>query len=238
MIEPKTHIGFLIPEFPQQTHIAGWRIADAMRGFGHPVTLMSTIRPDRALRVHDVLNLRLLDDGVAVTCTLVGAGPNEGAIRDFIERNGMSEAVSLVGSQDTDAVARLLQASDLHLLTSFGAGEAAPAAVCEAMACGLPALCTRIGATPLMVEDGVDGFLVDQNSPDQIHERLSRLVADPALLVRMKRRALEKAPAFDCREIVRTILHRFGIWRPEEAPAQPAPATAATAAVPPMRQPV
>jgi glycosyltransferase involved in cell wall biosynthesis len=156
---------------------------------------------------------RLLEDGVAVRYTIVGAGPNEGAIRDFIVKNGLSEAVSLLGSQDADKVAQLFKAADVHVLASFGSGEAAPAVVCEAMACGLPAICTRIGATPLMVEDGVDGFLIDQKKPDQIHERLSRLVADPAMLVRMKRGALEKSKAFDCREIAKAILQRFGIWR-------------------------
>lgn len=39
-------IGFLIPEFPTQTHIAWWRISHAMRSQGVEVHLLSTRRPD------------------------------------------------------------------------------------------------------------------------------------------------------------------------------------------------
>lgn len=39
-------IGFLIPEFPTQTHIAWWRISRAMREHGVEVHLLSTRRPD------------------------------------------------------------------------------------------------------------------------------------------------------------------------------------------------
>jgi glycosyltransferase involved in cell wall biosynthesis len=39
-------VGFLIPEFPTQTHIAWWRISKAMRARGVEVHLLSTRRPD------------------------------------------------------------------------------------------------------------------------------------------------------------------------------------------------
>ena len=41
-------IGFLIPEFPQQTHIAWWRISEGMRLAGARVELLSTRRPVEA----------------------------------------------------------------------------------------------------------------------------------------------------------------------------------------------
>ncbi len=41
-----SNIGFLIPEFPQQTHIAWWRVSEAIRLAGVDVQLLSTRRPD------------------------------------------------------------------------------------------------------------------------------------------------------------------------------------------------
>jgi glycosyltransferase involved in cell wall biosynthesis len=41
-------IGFLIPEFPQQTHIAWWRISEAYRLAGVDVQLLSTRRPSES----------------------------------------------------------------------------------------------------------------------------------------------------------------------------------------------
>jgi len=40
-----SRIGFLIPEFPQQTHIAWWRVSEAIRSAGVNVQLLSTRRP-------------------------------------------------------------------------------------------------------------------------------------------------------------------------------------------------
>jgi len=152
---------------------------------------------------------RLLSDGIDITYTIVGAGPHEGALREYVEKSGLSGSVDLLGAKDAEEVARLLQAADLHVLASYGAGEAAPAAVCEAMASGLPALCTSIGATPLMIDDGIDGFLVAQKSPEEIYEKLLKLHREPELLVRMKQNALEKSFQFDSREVARRIIERF-----------------------------
>src|SRR5262245_19357948 len=40
-----TRLGFLIPEFPQQTHIAWWRVSEGMRLAGVDVQLLSTRGP-------------------------------------------------------------------------------------------------------------------------------------------------------------------------------------------------
>ena len=41
----KRSFGFMIPEFPQQTHIAWWRVSEGMRLAGVDVHLLSTRRP-------------------------------------------------------------------------------------------------------------------------------------------------------------------------------------------------
>jgi glycosyltransferase involved in cell wall biosynthesis len=183
------------------------------RPAGTPLRLITVARLNPVKGHLDVLEAvaGLRDAGIAVRYTVVGSGPHEAAIREAVAARGLGDAVVLTGSKDTDEIVALLRDADIHVLASFGVGEAAPAAVCEAMAAGLPALCTRIGATPLMIEDGVDGFLVDQHDPAAIRDRLAALAADPARLAAMKRAALAKSRDFDCRTVARTVLERFGI---------------------------
>ncbi|MFO0952829.1 MAG: glycosyltransferase family 4 protein [Isosphaeraceae bacterium] len=57
----------------------------------------------------------------------------------------------------------------------------------EAMACGTPAICSRVAAMPEFVDDGVTGFVFD--TPDDLAARLRRLAGDPALVEEMGRRA-------------------------------------------------
>jgi UDP-glucose:(heptosyl)LPS alpha-1,3-glucosyltransferase len=48
----------------------------------------------------------------------------------------------------------------------------------EAAACGLPVLMTRVGVAERLIQDGVSGYLIDQD-PVQIARRLDELAADP-----------------------------------------------------------
>ena len=49
----------------------------------------------------------------------------------------------------------------------------------EGMACGAPALCTRVASMPEVVEDGVTGFVVPPNDPPALADRLTWLHAHP-----------------------------------------------------------
>jgi glycosyltransferase involved in cell wall biosynthesis len=66
----------------------------------------------------------------------------------------------------------------------------------EGMACGCPAICTRVASMPEIVEDGVTGFVVPPNDPVALRERLVWLVDHPIDAERIgaaaRRRVLER----------------------------------------------
>jgi glycosyltransferase involved in cell wall biosynthesis len=55
----------------------------------------------------------------------------------------------------------------------------------EAMAAGLPVIATTSRAFPEIVQHGVTELLVERGSPEALAEAIERLLADPALRVRM-----------------------------------------------------
>lgn len=55
----------------------------------------------------------------------------------------------------------------------------------EAGACRKPVVATRVGGIPEVVEDGVNGYLVEAEDIEALADRVSRLVADPVLRRRM-----------------------------------------------------
>jgi glycosyltransferase involved in cell wall biosynthesis len=89
--------------------------------------------------------------------------------------------VRLLGHRDD--VLRILQAADMFVLTSEY--EAAPMAILEAMAAGLPVIATAVGGIPAIVADGVSGVLVEPGSPASLIAALERLAHDPELRARM-----------------------------------------------------
>lgn len=123
---------------------------------------------------------QLRAEGLDIHYRLAGEGPERAAIEAEIAELGLGDHVEMLGSVGEDDVLRLLQSADALALTSIQQGEAAPVAVMEAMACGLPPLCSIIGGTPDMIEDGVDGFLLPQEDVAAIANAARQLATDPA----------------------------------------------------------
>ncbi|MGH8140714.1 MAG: glycosyltransferase family 4 protein [Steroidobacteraceae bacterium] len=63
----------------------------------------------------------------------------------------------------------------------------------EAMMHRLPIVATRVGAVPDMVEDGVNGYLVEPGDVDGIEQALGKLLADPNLCQALGQRGYDGA---------------------------------------------
>ena len=171
-----------------------------------PVVLKTAV-PDAAIRAVSVARLnrakgheyfleamaRLVADGIDLRYTIAGEGSYRASIEEVVRRLNLGDRVTLLGAISEERVLALLGESDFLVLSSFGYGEAAPVAVMEAMACGLPVICSRIGGTADMIEDGKDGLLVAQQDVDGL-ERAARILAtDPLERERLARAARQTA---------------------------------------------
>jgi glycosyltransferase involved in cell wall biosynthesis len=141
---------------------------------------------------------RAKDEGINIRYSIAGDGPYRAQLEKEIAQFGLEDRVDLLGAIPQDRVLALLREADLFALTSIGQGEAAPVAVMEAMACGVPVICSRIGGTADMINDDVDGFLTDQQDVTGIMTVLRRLAREDGLAARVSAAARERAlNAFD-----------------------------------------
>jgi D-inositol-3-phosphate glycosyltransferase len=78
------------------------------------------------------------------------------------------------------------------------------------MACGCPAICTRVASLPEIVEDGVSGFIVPPNDPQALGDRIGWLREHPieaaAMGVAARQRVIEK---FTWPRVVRRCLEIY-----------------------------
>jgi len=152
----------------------------ARPGTLHVVTVARLIHAKGFGHVFAALR-RLAQRGLECRYTIAGEGPDRADLEAAVARLGLADRVAFAGTVSAGDVIGLLERADAFVLASVGLGEAAPVAVMEAMAAGLPVVCSRIGGTPDMVTDGVDGILVEQRDDAAIATALERLARSPAL---------------------------------------------------------
>lgn len=146
--------------------------------------------------------------GLEITYLVAGEGPDRERLEALIKELRLESNVRLLGTTGESEVISLLQHSDAFILPSVGLGEAAPVSVMEAMSCGLPVICSRIGGTPDMISDGIDGFLTPQKDEAAILAAIERLTNDLDLRSRIGRTARVRAEReFDHHAMAARLLH-------------------------------
>jgi glycosyltransferase involved in cell wall biosynthesis len=103
-----------------------------------------------------------------------------------IDREGPRLVSRVEGFLPNDRVIEAMRAADVLLLPSFGEGF--PNTLVEAMACGLPAIATPVGAVPEIVADG-GAELVPVKDAEALAAAMVRLADDPSLRERHGRQA-------------------------------------------------
>ena len=128
-------------------------------------------------------NPRLIIEGLAripdvpFRMFFVGIGYAAEEMKALVSERGLDDRVTFVGSiTDRKKLTDYYAASDLFLFPSLY--DNAPLVVREAAALHSPAVMAKGATASTILEDGVNGFLVD-NDPDKMAELLRELIHDP-----------------------------------------------------------
>jgi glycosyltransferase involved in cell wall biosynthesis len=135
----------------------------------------------------------------SVTAIVVGDGPLRPGLEQLARQLGIDRQVSFVG-QRRDVEAWLRRAK-LFVLTSDSEGLSL--SLMEAMLCGLPAVVSRVGDLGDLVKDGLNGYLVPDQTPEAFAVRLLDLLTDPARRAGFGKAALRAAERFEIRAVTR-----------------------------------
>ncbi|MBT2582062.1 N-acetyl-alpha-D-glucosaminyl L-malate synthase BshA [Planococcus sp. ISL-109] len=131
-------------------------------------------------KVREALNAKLL---------LVGDGPEISWIHQLVKELHLENDVLFLGKRDN--LSELYSMSDVKLLMSEK--EAFGLVLLEAMACGVPAIGTRIGGIPEIIEPGKNGYLVELGDSDAAADAAIKILGDAELYQRMSDAALKTA---------------------------------------------
>ncbi len=122
---------------------------------------------------------RLLRERKAVGSTdrllIIGDGTARPALERLSLAQGDSDTIVFYGALPQSSVSQHIAAADVLCLPSHNEGM--PNVVVEALALGIPVVASRVGGIPELLNDGVNGLLVEPGRPDALANRLAEVFA-------------------------------------------------------------
>ena len=112
-------------------------------------------------------------------------------LKTKIDINCLSNYVELIGSVPHQQLKFFYSAVDVFVLTSFY--ESLGFVLLESMACATPVVASNVGGIPTIVQDSVNGFLIDGNNAESFAEKVGELLVNNNLSNKMGLEGLKKA---------------------------------------------
>lgn len=139
---------------------------------------------------------------------VAGIGPMEAEWKALAGQVGVAERISWLGEVSDDDLPAVYHAADLFVLPASHRSEAFGLVQVEAMAAGLPVVCTELGTgTSYVNQDGITGLVVPPRDPDGLAAAINALIADPARRAALGRAAQRRArEEFDLDVMVDRVL--------------------------------
>jgi glycosyltransferase involved in cell wall biosynthesis len=111
-------------------------------------------------------------------------------LEQLIDELGVGSSVELLGAVDESRVRRGLEEAHVFALASYH--EPLGVAIMEAMAMQTPVVSTRQGGVKELVDEGVDGLLVDAKRVDELADAIERVLSDPGLAMKLSQASRSK----------------------------------------------
>jgi N-acetyl-alpha-D-glucosaminyl L-malate synthase BshA len=161
---------------------------------GEPILVhLSNFRPVK--RIPDVVDIfASVRAEIPAKLLMIGDGPERTIAEWLVREKGLMKDVYFLGKQNQ--VQELLNCADVLLLPSEI--ESFGLAALEAMACGVPAVCSEVGGLPEVIRNGVEGFLVPGHDVKTMAARTLEIITNPHRREQMGIAARERASTTFC----------------------------------------
>jgi colanic acid/amylovoran biosynthesis glycosyltransferase len=157
----------------------------------------------------------LADRGLRFECVIGGSGPLEASLRAQVERLGLADRVSVTGQAlQQERIIDFMHGGDVYVLPCVWAADGdvdgLPQMLMEAMACGLPAVSTRLVGIPDLIRDDVTGVLVPPEDTVALADAIANLMGDPARSKRLADAGLRWVhERFDLSSCLEPLIDRY-----------------------------
>lgn len=125
---------------------------------------------------------------------IVGDGAERSRLEELTERLNLNGCIQFMGQMPQESIPKIMCQADVFALSSLS--ESFGIVNLEAMAAGLPIVATNVGGVPDIVEEGVNGLLVNPESPGKIADKLLFLLENDEIRAEMTSNNREKVKLY------------------------------------------
>jgi glycosyltransferase involved in cell wall biosynthesis len=141
---------------------------------------------------------------------VVGTGPMEDEWQALAQETGAADRIAWLGEVPDADLPAIYHLADLFVLPASHSSEAFGLVQVEAMAAGLPVVCTELGTgTSYVNQHGVTGLVVPPCDVDALCDALGYLIGNPDLRKEMGAFARDRASEFDLDVMVSRVLEMY-----------------------------
>lgn len=146
---------------------------------------------------------------------VAGGGPALKGLKGLTGQLGLGKAVTFLGYVPREKLAALYRKSDLFVTAS--AMETLGLVVVEAMASGLPVVGVNAGGMKDLIQEGVNGFLVDPGDYRDMAKKIIRILREENLIEKFGKNSRKVAEKHDVREAVKELEDIYARLRPMDS---------------------
>ena len=122
--------------------------------------------------------IKINQDHIHMTFDIIG--PEKKQVEKLVMTNELEKyGIKCHGRLSHDETIKIVEESDFSVLLRMDkryAKAGVSTKFCEAMMLGVPSICTAVGGTDLFVDDGINGFLVEDNKEETLEKALLRIL--------------------------------------------------------------
>jgi len=172
----------------------GMEAAGPKPGVGQGTRLVTVGRLVRRKAVDVLLRVLARLECAAVHLTVVGGGPELGALQALARDLGVEDRVTFTGRVNEPEKWQILTAADAYVSSAMHEGFGL--VFLEAMAAGLPIVCFDHGGHVDFLHDGETGFVVRVGDVSGLTAAIARTTGEPELAQRMGAQNRRRADAY------------------------------------------
>jgi glycosyltransferase involved in cell wall biosynthesis len=153
-------------------------------------------------RLHPVKGGQYLIEAMAIVhrampdvkLVIVGDGVERTRLEQLAKKLDLNSCIQFAGQVPQERIPQIMHQADVFALSSLS--ESFGIVNIEAMAAGLPIVATNVGGIPDIVEEGVNGYLVNAKNPEELADKILFLLQNDEMREEISANNREKAELY------------------------------------------